>query len=190
MDSQLSILQFNILGNIYFKISCLLLQYYLTFLFLLSFMFSSFVPLFLPFSFLLKSLKIAFISIIRSVNICRLCADSFHPSLPFLCSDILKGVLSGVFIMKYCEPGCKYSLWKLKIQMSTHDHLMEYPVSKACRPPTLKTVAFICNFTCAITAVISPHYHALSCNVYLYSQAYISVIYLMVVRNMTFHLVI
>lgn len=96
-------------------------------------------------------------------------------------------------MMNYCEPGCNYSLWQLIIQMSTHQRkysLMEYPVSKACRPPTLKTVAFNGNFTCAITAVLSPYYHALSCNVYLQSHDYISVIYLMVVRRMTFQLVI
>ena len=42
-----------------------------------------------------------------------------------------------------------------------------YPDSKACRPLTLKTAAFLCNFPCAITAMISPHYHAFSCDVYM-----------------------
>lgn len=40
-----------------------------------------------------------------------------------------------------------------------------YTVSKACRPLTLKTAAFLCNFICAVSAMISPHYHA--CDVYM-----------------------
>lgn len=42
-----------------------------------------------------------------------------------------------------------------------------YPLSEACGLLTLKTVAFSCNFICEITAMMAPHYHAFSCNVYM-----------------------
>lgn len=66
-------------------------------------------------------------------------------------------------------------------------------ISKAFGPLTLKTVTFICNLTCVITAVISFHYHAFSqiCmyNLIILSQSYVH-FYLWIVRKMTCHLTV
>lgn len=40
-------------------------------------------------------------------------------------------------------------------------------LAKPAGPLTLKIVAFICNFACAITAMIARHYYAFSYNVYM-----------------------
>ena len=38
---------------------------------------------------------------------------------------------------------------------------------KASRAQTLKNIAFICNFACAVAAMISPNYHTFSCHDYI-----------------------
>lgn len=52
-----------------------------------------------------------------------------------------------------------------------------YPISKVWGPLTLKTTAFICNFTSAITPMIFPRYLAFSCNVPIQSNDYITVLW-------------
>ena len=42
---------------------------------------------------------------------------------------------------------------------------------------TLKIVVFTFYFSCATTAMISPHYHAFSCNVYMCYYDYISILW-------------
>lgn len=48
--------------------------------------------------------------------------------------------------------------------------------AKLAMPLTLETAAFICKLTCAVPAMLSPHYHTLSCNVYMESHDYNSVL--------------
>lgn len=69
-----------------------------------------------------------------------------------------------------------------------HSHMEEPWLAKPAVSLTLKTVAIICNFSCTMIAMISPHYHALSSmctyNLMIMSQSH-GHTYLCMVKRMT-----
>lgn len=76
-------------------------------------------------------------------------------------------------------PHHNYTLEQLITQLSTHQRnysRMGQPVSKACEPLTREAAAFTCDFTCAVTAMIAPHFHHFhvmrTCNPMITSQSY------------------
>lgn len=77
--------------------------------------------------------------------------------------------LSGAVVMSYGEPGRNYSSQQLITQRLTHRRkysLMGCPSARLFAPDSANC-CFLCNFSCAIKAKISPHCHAFSCGVHM-----------------------